>query len=240
MDNKFLSLFKVKKPIIGMIHLSGESEEEIEKRAFEELEIYQKEGVDGAIIEDYHGSKHNALSVLKQASRKNLEIILGLNLLSDPNASIIYASQLGAEFIQFDTIEEPYVNQADYLEQRTTFPEIAVLAGVAFKYLPPTGNSLDYDINNTIPRCDAIVTTGSGTGQETPLDKLKEFRRLMPNFPLIVGAGVNATNAFEQFKIVDAAIIGSYFKPNGDTTQKAERARVKEIMDIVKEVRKLD
>lgn len=238
-NNRFLSLFKSRKPILGMIHLSGEDNKEIERRAFEELQIYQEEGVDGAIVEDYHGSPHNVFSVLSKASKMNLEVVLGINLLSSPDNSLLYAKSLGAKFVQFDTIEEPYVNSESYSIDRKTVPEIVILAGVAFKYIPATGNSLEYDIQHTIPRCDAIVTTGSGTGQETPLDKLKQFRTLMPSFPLIVGAGVNATNAYKQFQIVDSAIIGSYFKPNGNTSLKVDRKKVKDIMDIAREVRKI-
>ena len=39
-------------------------------------------------------------------------------------------------------------------------------------------------------------------------------------------------------RVCDGAIIGSYFKPNGDTQMPVDRIRVRELMDIVREVRR--
>ncbi|MDD5192131.1 MAG: hypothetical protein PHH54_00860 [Candidatus Nanoarchaeia archaeon] len=63
--NKFEKLFSVRKPIIGMIHLAGKKEEKVE-RALEELMIYQEEGVNGAIIEDYHGTYTDICDTLEK------------------------------------------------------------------------------------------------------------------------------------------------------------------------------
>ena len=60
----FSEIFKVKKPIIGMIHLSGNSDKEIHDRALEELLIYQEEEVDAAIIEDYHAPARHIPNIL--------------------------------------------------------------------------------------------------------------------------------------------------------------------------------
>ena len=86
--------------------------------------------------------------------------------------------------------------------------------------------------------CDAIVTTGEGTGIETPIEKLNEFKFYLKDFPLIVGAGVNLSNIYSQLKVSDGAIIGSAFKPGKNTHLPIERSLVKNLMDIVKEVRK--
>jgi predicted TIM-barrel enzyme len=37
-------------------------------------------------------------------------------------------------------------------------------------------------------RCDAIVVTGSATGTETEMDKIRKFREVIDDFPLIAGA----------------------------------------------------
>ncbi|MCX6751044.1 MAG: membrane biogenesis protein, partial [Candidatus Pacearchaeota archaeon] len=113
---------------------------------------------------------------------------------------------------------------------------IAILGGVGFKYIPSTGNPLEQDLEEARPRCEAIVTTGSGTGKETPINKLAQYKKLLGDYPLIVGAGVNKNNAREQLKITDGAIIGSYFKPLGNTFLPIDREKVREIMDIVKNI----
>ena len=43
-------------------------------------------------------------------------------------------------------------------------------------------------------RCDAIVVTQDATGQETPMEKINEFRKIIGDFPLVIGAGMTADN----------------------------------------------
>ena len=66
--NRFRELF-LRKAIIGMIHLAGEDPV---SRALEEISIYEKQGVNGALIENYH---NHSLDVLKKVLHEvsNLE-----------------------------------------------------------------------------------------------------------------------------------------------------------------------
>jgi len=234
----FNKLFLIKKPIIGMIHLAGNSHQERVKRALEELVIYQEEGINGAIIEDYHGTQEDVFETFKQVKRLNLNVVLGMNLLSNPYFGYQESKSLGAKFVQFDSLQSTDINLGLYRKLRIYNPDVAVLGGVRFKYTQDTGNPLEKDLNEVKSICEAIVTTGSGTGIETPLEKLIEFKRNLKEFPLVVGAGVNPSNAYEQFFIADAAIIGSYVKPRGNTYLPVERSLIRDIIPIVKEVRK--
>ena len=251
MANRLEELFWVKKPIIGMIHLAGLDEEEIIGRALEELTIYQEEGVDGAIIEDYHGTISDVHKVLKESKNK-FKIIRGVNTLQYSYSSFSMADNGGARFVQFDSITRD-LELKEYEKLRKEYPDMIVLGGVGFKYIRPTGNSLETDLKEAMERCDAIVTTGDGTGIETPIEKLEEYKRFLRklskdfqlpyDFPLIVGAGVNLDNVKEQIRIADGAISGSCFKPPseiypaGDTNLPVDRERVQEFMDAVKEIR---
>lgn len=232
MKTRFYELFKIKKPIIGMIHLAGNQDEKV-KRALEELLIYEEEGVNGAIIEDYHGTPEDVYKTLEQSSKLNLKIIQGVNVLRNPYSAFKLASDFGARFIQFDSVQTPDLDLEKYEKLRKEYSEIIVLGGVGFKYTLPTGNPLKVDLEEGKSRCDAIVTTGSGTGIETPIEKLKKYKKLLGDFPLIDGAGVNLDNIEEQLKIADGAIIGSFFKPNGDTTLTVEAKNVKAIMNVI-------
>lgn len=237
MPKNFKDIFPVNKPIIGMIHLAGSGNEDKVKRALEELVIYQEEGVDGAIIEDYHGSPHDVYTALEQSAKEEFHIIRGVNLLHHPVGGFRYASDCGAKFVQFDDVQTDNLEVISYNLARKKHPEIAVLGGVRFKYTPETNNPLEQDLNEAMARCEAIVTTGSGTGKETPLDKLEEFKKIIGEFPLIVGAGVTLENVGAQLEYADAAIIGSYFKPDGNTRMPVERARVRDLMGAVKALR---
>lgn len=238
MKNNFNKLFKVDKPIMGMIHLSGNNPKEIIKRALDELIIYNEEGVDGAIIEDYHGDMYDVYDTLKEASKLGLDIVLGLNVLRNPYLGLNWAKHLGARFVQFDSVQSNAISLKGHKIRREEFPDILILGGVRFKYTKPTGNSLEEDLEEGKYNCDAIVTTGEGTGIQTPTGKLVQFKDYLKDFPLIVGAGVNIDNVYEQLNIADGAIIGSYFKKNSDTRQLVERDKVKSLMDVVKKIRK--
>lgn len=237
-SDKFEKLFSVKKPIIGMIHLAGENRPKRVERALEELAIYEEEGISGAIIEDYHGNIGDVYETLEQSSKINLKIIRGVNVLRDPYSSFELANAFNARFIQFDSVQTKDLWLSRYDELRDKYPNIMVLGGVGFKYIEPTENPLEIDLDEGKSRCEAIVTTGEGTGIETPIQKLTEYKKTLKDFPLIVGAGVDANNIQEQLKIADGAIIGSYFKPNKNTYLPIDRKKVKDLMDIVKDLRK--
>ena len=232
--NKFNQIF-LGKPIIGMIHLAGKTRDEKVSRALEEITIYQEEGVSGVIIEDYHGSPEDVVETLSQS--KDFNIVRGINVLRDPYSAFELANRFEAKFIQFDSVQTQDLNLEFYQAQREKYTNIAVLGGVGFKYVAPTGNPLEKDLNEGKSRCEAIVTTGSGTGIATPMEKLEEFRRLLGDFPLIVGAGVNIDNAYEQLRITDGAIVGSYFKPQGNTQLPIDRRKVKDLMEVVRRIR---
>ena len=111
-------LFHEPKPIIGMIHLAGRGYKEKVRRAIEELEIYREEGVNGAIIEDYHGHTDDIIDTLNQISDKALGLVIGVNTLRSPYSSFRIAKQFCAKFVQLDTVLTPQLSVADYEVQR--------------------------------------------------------------------------------------------------------------------------
>jgi predicted TIM-barrel enzyme len=238
MSMQFRELFWISKPIIGMIHLAGHNKRDKVRRALEEMIIYQEEGIDGVIIEDYHGDYHDVYETLKESSREKLKIIRGVNVLFNPYSAFRLASDFGAKFVQFDNVQTPDIDVRLYSQLREAYPDIAVLGGIGFKYTMSTGNPLAIDLAEGKSRCEAIVTTGSKTGTETPIEKLLIFRQHLGTFPLLVGAGVTVSNAHNQLMITDGAIVGSYFKPNGDTQLPVDRARVRDLMNIIKQIRR--
>jgi len=233
----FTQVFSTKKPIIGMIHCAGNTPKEKTQRALEELTIYQEEGIDGAIVEDYHGEYEDVYQVLQSSKERYPGLVIGLNLLRKSYPVFGLAQTHGIRYIQFDSIPTSDITTEIYDQKRREFPDLAILGGVGFKYIPATGNPLQHDLEKGRSRYDAIVTTGTGTGIETPLEKLRQYKSLLGQFPLIVGAGVTASNAYEQLSIADGAIVGSYFKSEGDTQSPVKRHKVRELMKIVRQLR---
>ena len=228
-------LFKPK-AVIGMIHLAGENSAERIERAVAEMDIYRSESVNGVIIEDYHGTVRDIEETLKHTKPfRETGLRIGINVLRDPLSGFELAREFGAQFVQLDSVQfRSDLEFQQYKELRARHPDVLVFGGVRFKYQPPTGKSLEQDIEDALPLCDAVVTTGEGTGIETPLEKLAAFRKCMlSGAPLVVGAGVNAKNIESQFEYADCAIIGSAFKPNGNTHEMVDRDNVRDIMNIM-------
>ena len=238
----FLESFRHKKPIMAMLHLKGDSRDNILERAIVEADIYAACGVDAMIVEDYYGDATDVAAVLAYLSKQRPQYILGVNVLDNFAASYELAAQYGAAFMQVDSIcghlapaDEPayYAMIDDY--RRTG--SVAVIGGVRFKYQPHlSGRSLAEDLAIGMQHCDAIAVTGSGTGVDTDTAKISEFRSLIGQFPLVVGAGMTQQTALEKLAIADAAIVGSTFKNTRKDSGEVSALHVQAFMDVVRRI----
>ncbi len=197
--------------------------------------------VDGIIVENYHGSAKDVANTLLNLNKGDL--IVGINILPNQYAdAFTLAKMYNADFIQVDYVAGKYINtdfdKQWYLSNRENYKHIKVLGGCWPKYYRPIDNSnLENDLKEAMELCDAIVVTGAATGKETPLDKIKEFRNIIGDFPLIIGAGLNKDNVQEQMLIGNGAIVGSCFKDFGKTTNEISRELVREFMDELNKIK---
>lgn len=244
MSKNIKEVFGTDKPIIGMLHLKGDSDKEILETVRKELETLLENGADCVLVENYFGSAQQAEMALKYVSETYPDICYGINLLHDDALGFKLAEKYRAKFIQLDSVSghlspEEDEEFGDFIEKVRKSCNAFVLGGVRFKYQPyRSGRRLDEDLAVGMKRCDAIVVTGDATGQETDLSKIRTFRNLIGEFPLFVGAGMTPGNAEEQLEYADGAIVGSYFKDTYKDTGDICGNHVKEFMDEVKEVRK--
>jgi len=239
-DNRFRRLFG-NTPIIGMIHLAGKTSSKKVKRALNEIKVFEQQGINGALIENYHGDREDVVRTLEALRYRNNNLVLGVNILpNEYQLSLPLTKKYGCRFVQLDYISGNYgraeLDFNAYDRVRQEHPGIVVLGGVWPKYYNPVpGSSLEEDLKQGMERADAIVVTGSGTGMSTPLDKIKEFRRINGDFPLIVGAGLKPDNAYEQLMIANGAIVGSGLKIGNCTNQPLD---INNINDLMRQVRK--
>lgn len=245
LNNNFNYIFD-NTPILGMIHMYGNNSEERVQRALDEIKIFEEVGIDGAIVENYnvHCPIEDIVNVLENS--RNSKAIMGVNLLCYESQSIPFATKHGAKFVQIDRIAGKYqsgeLDFETYSKYKNENPEIIIMGGVWPKYYSPLPNSeMGQDLFVGMGRCECIVVTGSGTGMETPLDKVKYFREVINNFgsrnKLIIGAGLNKDNAFEQLKYADGAIVGSCLKYDNECSNQLDVKACKEFMKPVYDAR---
>ncbi len=239
----FLELFPRPKPIMAMLHLKGDNRDDIIVRAIREADIYVANGVDAMIVEDYFGDVDDVERVLAVLSRERPHYILGVNVLDDFAKSYELAVQYGAKFMQVDSIcgHLTPADETAYLamvERYRRDGRVAVIGGVRFKYQPYlSGRTLAEDLTIGQAHCDAIAVTGEGTGVDTDMHKIREFREILGAFPLVIGAGMTADQVADKLAIADAAIVGSTFKDERQASNEVNATYVREFMEAVEQLR---
>ena len=94
----------------------------------------------------------------------------------------------------------------------------------------------DVDIGETAAaaqfmRADAVIVTGSTTGEEPSGAAIKDVRRCC-RLPLLLGSGVTDRNLRELYQHADGFIVGSYFKKDGHWSQTVDPQRVNQLMTV--------
>lgn len=233
---RFLELFKNGKPIIGMIHSNSSFEMNALELAKKEIEIYLKYGV-YPLIENYFGSSNDCEDILSWMQSQHPDAIYGVNILGDSREAFHLAEKYGASFIQIDSVcghlkaeeDESYTKRLK--EMRDEF-DVVLLGGVRFKYQPVrSGRSVEEDLILGSQRCDAVVCTGEGTGIPTPIGKLEEFKSVLRDFPVVVGAGITLDSAKETMRKADGAIVGSWFKDGHQDVGNVREDYVKQFIE---------
>ena len=241
--NGILSLFPVKKPILGMIHLKGDSDTEIFEKAKEEIRLLEEGGIDGLMLENYYGNYYNLEKILDYAAQGNLHVPYGVNCLNVDAMGFELAAKYDAKFLQVDSVVG-HVKPRDeatlevFFDRYRKKTDAYLIGGVRFKYQPMLSeNSLEEDLKIAMRRCDAIAVTENATGQETSMEKIEACRAGVGDFPLVIAAGMTKENAAKQLKVGDMAIVGSYFKDNYKDFGDVCKEHVEEFMGIIKHIR---
>lgn len=241
MSSLLQAIFPVVKPIIAMIHVfEGEPQRQIDQ-ALEDLlrlQLY----VDGVLVENYDWGYADsnlattkvmgALTAVAREVVRRATIPVGINILpNDYEKAFRIAHEVGARFIQIDHVTGEYlvenldgeyvpcrpVNREDLFAHRARYPQIAVLGGIHPKYYRPIDPKAS--IVDAARRgrdfADAVVVTGSKTGEQASISDLSEVKHAIAPHLVFVGSGLTPENVNEQLAIVDGAIVGSVFKKQG-------------------------
>lgn len=213
------SVFAVRCPILGMLHLAGNDPESKLAQALEEARIMAGAGIDGLVVENYFGGAEDVERVLDRLMGLDLGPRIGVNMLRDNDRAFALARRYPVAFIQIDSVcghlppEQDDAFAAHLAAERASVPAL-LLGGVRFKYQPVlSGRDEASDVQLGAARCDGLVVTSDATGQETDLAKVARFRAATGgDVPLFIGAGVTNANLPAQMEAADGVIVGSWLK----------------------------
>lgn len=201
-------------------------------RALEDATALAEGGMDGILVENFLDVPFYADAVPPEtvaamarvltALVRATPLLVGVNVLrNDARAALAVAAATGASFIRVNVhtgvmwTDQGMIQgrAADTLRQRAALgSDVAILADVLVKHAtPPPGLMPDRAASDTWARglADALVVTGSGTGESTDLEALAPVRQGAPTAPVLVGSGVTMENVAAVMAAADGAIVGT-------------------------------
>jgi len=242
-------------PLPGSPYYNG-SMQPILERARSDALILHEANYDGMIIENYFDKPYItglgplertvAFTIVLNEIRKIVSIPVGVNIqFNDYEAEIITAGLCEANFVRIEAFVDSLTTpggitpacaaEVQRLKARFGFKELVLFADVHVKEATLIGNTtfLQSLYNAEEAGADAIIVTGSTTGQAPPLTLLEETRK-HTSLDIFVGSGLNKFNAYEMLSIADGAIVGSSIKVDGKTSNPIDPVSARELITVVR------
>ena len=226
--------------------------------ARQELESLQAGGVDGILISNEFSlpylTKTEPITAAAMAAvigqvRSQIEVPFGVDVLWDAVASIDVAVATGARFVR-EVFSGVYASDFGVWDSDVgrTARHRARLGGegirLLFNVVPEgasylAGRELAQLTRSTVFNClpDALCVSGLTAGAPTDSSALQTVKDAAGDVPVVVNTGVQTATAAESLRIADGAIIGTYFKHDGQFEHDVDADRVAELMAVVRELR---
>jgi membrane complex biogenesis BtpA family protein len=233
---------------------------EVLERAVADAKALEGGGIDGLLVENFGDVPFNkgrveahtlsAMTLAVAAVRETVRVPVGVNVLrNDARSALAIAAVTGARFIRVNVHVGAMVTDQGIVQgnahdtmryRRELGADVKVLADVMVKHAAPLGaQTIEQVGRDTAYRglADAIIVSGSGTGEPTDLEDVVRTREAVPDIPLLVGSGVHEGNIVELLSLADGVIVGTSLKEGGITTNRVDETRVARLMAAVRDLR---
>ncbi len=205
-------------------------------RAVADAQTLAQAGFDAIMVENFNDAPFfkdhlppatiASLTRCALAVRDAVDIPLGINVLrNDGPAALGIAVAVGASFIRVNVLCGAMVTDQGVIEgcaaellrlRRSLGADVAILADVSVKHAAPlaTGDPVQLAQDLVLRgRADALVVSGSGTGQPTAPGEVTAVRLACPGVPVLVGSGITAGTLGDYD--ADAFIVGTALQRDG-------------------------
>ena len=237
----------------------GGTMEVVTERACRDAEALMAGGMDGYVVENFGDAPFHGEAVPAETIAAMARVIaalpgrdsalIGANVLrNDAKAALALATAFELAFIRVNVHIGAAVTDQGILQGRAAHtlrarqslrPEVAILADVAVKHASPLGRGrpLDELARETVGRglADALIVSGSGTGEPTAPEDLRTVKAACPDTPLLIGSGLDLSNAAACLGIADGAIVGTALKDGGDVSAPVSEERVRALVNEVRQ-----
>ncbi|XP_058456220.1 uncharacterized protein F13E9.13, mitochondrial [Malaya genurostris] len=231
------------------------------KKATLEADIFLQSGIDGLIIENMNDIPYvqsrcftpETTACMSKISMTVKEVIrdnipCGVQILACGNREALAVSKacnlnfIRAEGFIFSHVADEGLTNADagqIIRYRKLIDaqHIGIITDIKKKHSSHAITS-DVSLADTARAAeffcsDGIVLTGKATGIETNVEDLQSLINTV-TLPLIIGSGVTLHNIENYWNCADAAIIGSYFKHDGDWKNDLCESKIYSFMQKIK------
>ena len=180
------------------------------------------------------------------AIRERVKLPFGFNVLrNDARAALALCAACGGSFIRVNVHTGAMVTDQGVIEgnahetvryRRTVAPLTQIFADVHVKHATPLGNGdIEASAVDTLQRglADALIVSGTGTGEATDLGELERVRRAAPKARILIGSGVTRDNVKDYLQYADGVIVGSSLKFQGRVRNHVDAKRVSALVKLV-------
>jgi membrane complex biogenesis BtpA family protein len=241
-------------PLPGSPRWQGNLEQLIEF-AVNDADSYQRGGADAVCIENFGDVPFTKSSVAPEtvaamaaagrAIRAAIKLPIGFNVLrNDARSALALCAACGGSFIRVNVHTGAMLTDQGIIEgnayetlryRARLCPDVEILADVHVKHAVTLGNwPLDIAARDTLERglADALIVTGTGTGEATNVSDLEIVRRASPTAKILLGSGVTAENV-HNYSQADGFIVGSSLKTEGKLANPVDPQRVVKLVKAI-------
>lgn len=243
-------------PLPGSPRWGGSMEAVIE-RALEDARALAAGGMDALLVEN-HGDapffreRVDAATVAAMARataeiRRAVFLPIGVNVLkNDAQSALAVAVATGARFIRVNihtgaVVADQGIIQSDAAatlrSRRLLAADVKIFADVQAKHgVPVAPVELEQEARDSVGRglADALIVSGTATGEATSLEDVKRVRSAVREVPLLVGSGVTPESVGDLFSVADGAIVGTSLKRDGRLDNPVDPGRVKRLVEAAR------
>ena len=233
-------------------------------RAEQEAAALATGGANGIIVENFFDAPFTknrvdtatacAMSIVINRIMAICDLPIGVNVLrNDALTAMAVAATTGAQFIRVNVLTGAMVTDQGLIEGQAhelhlyrrhldAHKNVRIFADVLVKHASPLGaiNDIKLIAKDTVKRglADAIIVSGSATGDEPSLQDLEDVRQALPHTPMFVGSGASKKNVKSLLRYADGVIVASSLKRQGILENPVDVEQVRALTNTVKEHQK--
>lgn len=230
------------------------------RAALDDARALAEGGVDVLMVENHGDVPFTAgrvdaatvagMAVAVAEIRRQVALPVGVNVLkNDVRSALAVAAAAGARFVRVNVhvgavAADQGIIQSEAHEslryRRLLGVDVTILADVQAKHgMPLAPVPIEQEARDCFHRglADALVVSGTATGEPTPMSDLKRVRDAVPEAPLLVGSGVTPETVADLLAVADAVIVGTSIKRDGRLLNPVDVGRVRRLVTAARGAR---